>query len=108
MLGFHVSGNVNKAAMNMVYRRLFETWLSLLLGAYTEIELLDYYVTPFKVFWWWWCSCQVVSNSCDPMDCSLPGFSDHGFPRQEYWSGLPFPSRGTLPDPEIEPTFPSL
>ena len=26
-----------------------------------------------------------------------------GFPRQEYWSGLPFPSPGDLPDPGIEP-----
>jgi len=24
-----------------------------------------------------------------------------GFPRQEYWSGLPFPSPGDLPDPGI-------
>jgi len=31
----------------MVYRRLFETRLSLLLGAYTKIELLDYYVIQF-------------------------------------------------------------
>jgi len=30
------------------------------------------------------------------------------FPRQEYWSGLPFPSPGDLPDPEIEPTYPAL
>ena len=28
-----------------------------------------------------------------------------GFPRQEYWSGLPFPPPGDLPDPGIEPTF---
>ena len=27
-----------------------------------------------------------------------------GFPRQEYWSGVPFPSPGDLPDPRIEPT----
>ena len=27
-----------------------------------------------------------------------------GFSRQEYWSGLPFPSPGDLPDPGIEPT----
>ena len=27
-----------------------------------------------------------------------------GFPRQEYWSWLPFPSPGDLPDPGIEPT----
>ena len=26
-----------------------------------------------------------------------------GFSRQEYWSGLPFPSPGDLPYPEIEP-----
>ena len=26
------------------------------------------------------------------------------FSRQEYWSGLPFPSLGDLPDPGIEPT----
>ena len=27
-----------------------------------------------------------------------------GFPRQEYWSGLPFPTPGDLPNPGIEPT----
>ena len=31
-----------------------------------------------------------------------------GFSRQEYWSGLPFPSPGYLPDPGIEPTSPEL
>ena len=31
-----------------------------------------------------------------------------GFPRQEYWSGLPFPSPGDLPNRGIEPTFPAL
>ena len=31
-----------------------------------------------------------------------------GFPRQEYWSGLPFPSPGDLPDSRIEPTSPAL
>ena len=30
------------------------------------------------------------------------------FLRQEYWSGLPFPSPGDLPDPEIEPGSPAL
>ena len=29
-----------------------------------------------------------------------------GFSRQEYWSGLPFPSPGDLPDPEIKPGSP--
>ena len=31
-----------------------------------------------------------------------------GFSRQEYWSGLPFPSLGDLPNPEIEPESPAL
>ena len=40
-------------------------------------------------------------------------FCDHqaplstGFFRQEYWSGLPFPSPGDLPDPGIEPKSPA-
>ena len=31
-----------------------------------------------------------------------------GFSRQEYWSGLSFPSPGDLPDPGIEPGSPAL
>ena len=31
-----------------------------------------------------------------------------GFSRQEYWSGLPFPPPGDLPDPGIEPASPAL
>jgi len=31
-----------------------------------------------------------------------------GFSRQEYWSGLPFPSPGDLPNPGIEPRSPAL
>ena len=31
-----------------------------------------------------------------------------GFSRQEFWSGLPFPSPGDLPDPGIESELPAL
>ena len=31
-----------------------------------------------------------------------------GFPRQEYWGGLPFPSPGDLPNPGTEPASPAL
>ena len=41
------------------------------------------------------------------MNCILPGFSVE-FSRQEYWSGVAFPSPGDLPDPEIEPVSPAL
>ena len=37
------------------------------------------------------------------MDCSPSGSSVQGFSRQEYWSGLSFPSPGGLPDPGIKP-----
>ena len=38
------------------------------------------------------------------MDCSLPDSSVDGISQEEYWSGLPFPPPGDLPDPGIEPT----
>ena len=31
-----------------------------------------------------------------------------GFPRQEYWSGLPYPPSGYIPSPGIEPASPAL
>ena len=42
---------------------------------------------------------------CDPMDCSLQVPLSMGFSRQEYWSGLPFPSPGDRPNPEIKPMY---
>ena len=39
---------------------------------------------------------------CDSMDCSPPVSLPMGFPRQEHWSGLPFPSLRDLLDPGIE------
>ena len=49
-----------------------------------------------------------VQLFCDSLDCNVLGSSVHGFPRQGYWSGLPFPSPGDLPDPETEPASPAL
>ena len=39
----------------------------------------------------------------EPMDCSLQASPSMGFSRQEYWSRVPLPSPGDLPDPGIEP-----
>ena len=47
---------------------------------------------------------QLCLTLCNSMDCSLPGSSVHGCARQEYWSGLPFPSPGDLSNPGVEPT----
>ena len=51
---------------------------------------------------------QSCPTLCNPMDCSLPGISSMGFFRQEFWSGVPFPSPEDLPDPGIEPRSPAL
>ena len=42
------------------------------------------------------------------MEGSPPDSSVLGFPRQEYWSGLPFPSPEDLLNPGIEPVSPAL
>ena len=47
-----------------------------------------------------------MSGSCAPINCSLPG--SIGFSRQGYWSGLPVPSPGDLPNPGIESESPAL
>ena len=53
------------------------------------------------------CVCMYVQlclTLWDPMDCSLPD-SSVGSPRQEYWSGLSFPSPGDLSNPGIKPSL---
>ena len=48
-----------------------------------------------------------MSNSfATPWTVALQGPLSMGFPRQEYWSGLPFPPPGDLADPGIEPASP--
>ena len=56
------------------------------------------------------CSCLVVlSNSlATPRTVARQPLLSMGFPRQEYWSGLPFPSPGDLPAPGIEWACPAL
>ena len=43
-----------------------------------------------------------------PLSVALHAPLSMGFSRQEYWNGLPFPSPGGLPDPEMEPKSPAF
>ena len=56
-----------------------------------------------------WC---LVSKSCltlcNPVDWAQQAPLSVGFSRQEYWSGLPFPPPGDLPDSGIEAVSPAL
>ena len=65
-----------------------------------QLEERDYewYIICLCVSW------SVVSDSLRPCQASLSMESS----RQEYWSGLPFPSPGDLPKPGIEPESPAL
>ena len=68
--------------------------------------------------WLHWVLCFRVSHETVVKMSARLGVSSKGltdqappsmeFSRQEYWSGLPFPSPGDLPDPGIEPRSPAL
>ena len=49
-----------------------------------------------------------VQLFCDPTACSPPRSLSKRFVRQEYWSGLPFPSPGDLSGPGIKPASPAF
>ena len=58
------------------------------------------------------CCCCLVVKLCPtlttPWTVTYQALLSMGFPRQEYWSGLPFPSWGDLPDPGIKLESPAL
>ena len=54
-----------------------------------------------------WCLvAQAYLTLCNLCTVACQAFLSMGFFRQKYWSGLPFPAPGDLPDPGIEPTSP--
>ena len=48
---------------------------------------------------------SVVSDYETPESAALQASLSMGFPREEYWSGLPFPPPGDLPDPGSNPNL---
>ena len=51
---------------------------------------------------------QSCPTLCDPWTVARQAPLSMGFSRQEYWSALPFPSPGDLPDPGIKTRSPAL
>ena len=63
-------------------------------------ECMFLFFTTYEKWKW---SCSVVSDSVTPWTVAYQAPVSMGFSRQEYWSGLPFPSSGDLPDSGIKP-----
>ena len=83
-----------------------------LLGIYPrEIKTYPHTKTFYKCLFLWLCS---VAQSCLPLCSSMDYIAHHQallsmeFSRQEYWSGLTFPTPRDLPDPGIKPMSPEL
>ena len=79
------------------YVKMYATGVTVSLIKWTLIRILTLAIFSFLSLPGCYCFVVVYLLSriwlfCKPMDCSLPGFM--GFPRQEYWSRLPFPSPG--------------
>ena len=54
------------------------------------------------------CALSVVSNFVTPWTVAHQAPPSMGFSRQEYWSGLPCPPSGDLPNPGVKPVSPAL
>ena len=52
------------------------------------------------------CVCPVMSDSVTPWTITCQAPLSVGFSRQEYWTGLPFPSPGDLLNPGLKPMSP--
>ena len=57
-------------------------------------------------------SCCLIAKSCPTLaitwTVAYQACLSMQFPKQEYWSVLPFPPPGNLPDPGMEPSFPCI
>ena len=90
-----------------------------------KLSLLDYVKIDFPIFFWSWHSISYYILLLKLLKVKVKSLSrvrlfvtlwtvayqaslSMGFSRQEYWSGLPFPSPGDLPDAGIEPGSPAL
>ena len=87
---------------------LINTLTTLLFGPFSFVTRFRgrIYLTPHCVP-----GGTLVAKLCasrEPMDCSPPDSAVHRILQEEYWSGLPFPSRGDLSHPGVEPGSPAL
>ena len=87
-------------------------FLSLFISKCSEVEITRIILTfrglLFLSVHWGVCACSVVSDFVTPWTEAIQVLLFKEFSRQKYWSGLPFPSPGDLPNTGIEPASPAL
>ena len=72
----------------------------------TQLSLTGIKLAAFCCFvslWWWFSPFSCVLLLVTPWTVAHQAPLSMGFSREEYWSGLPFPSPGDLSDPGIKP-----
>ena len=110
---FHVLAIVSGTAMNTEMHISFEPYFPLDI-CLLNLICISIYTVSHTVLGTIVCTtgmCEVKSFSrvllfATPWTVAYQAPPSLGFSRQEYWSGLPFPSPGDLPNPGIEPGSP--
>ena len=77
----------------------------------SQIRILEWVAISSSSAWKWKVKVKSLSRVRlfeTPWTAAHQGPLSMGFSRQEYWSGVPFPSPGDLPDPGIKPGSPPL
>ena len=106
LLQHHSSKIINSSALSFLYS--IEKCYSFFQFDFLFGRSADFLIVLMV---WSFCVCmraqsfQSRQTLCNLMDCSLPGSSVHGFARQEYWSRLPYPPPGDLPNPGIDISY---
>ena len=99
------------------FKKTILLWLSLGSGLHSAVYLNSSWETiclhkswsiPVEVKWSEVKSLSRVRLFATPWTVAHQAPPSMGFTRQEYWSGLPFPSPGDRPNPGIEPSSPAL
>ena len=88
------------------FKRMILLCILELLFTYRSCDCSARLSSPVLLKWKW--SRSVVSDSATLWTVAHQALQSMGFSRQEYWSGLSFPSPGDLPDPGMEPRSPAL
>ena len=97
----------DRTRVSSIVGRHFTVWATLNGKIHVNfVGFFGFYKNPKSIFVVQLLSC--VWLFVTPWTIAHQALLSMGFPRQEYWSGLPFPSPGDLPDLGIKPVSPAL